>query len=120
MTDILFPVLGIIAGGVVIAAIVNQFFPFDGRLRPKRGEQDIPYRSWQQVLKEFGGEEGFYDAVDDGRVSSLSDDYNRFYVPGRHSRVILTKIIRHLDTRDSIPEDLRVSLARLEGLLAGR
>ncbi|KKL95129.1 hypothetical protein LCGC14_1857690 [marine sediment metagenome] len=79
------------------------------------------YSSLSELLKKYGGNEwGFYNAFDLGHVKVGSEDYNRLYVPKRHACFLLSLITRRLETHRGLPKGIELSLARIEGLLAGR
>ncbi len=122
MSDPLFPALCIVAGGLIVALVVNHFFPFDGRVRPSRGESVPVYCSHAQAMRKYPhGVLGFYHAVEEGQVGVDSEDYQRFYVPRVHANYLLVAIRGELRARrSSIPKDIEVSLARIEGLLTAR
>ena len=79
------------------------------------------YEAYHEVMGRFGGEDGFYAAVDAGRVTPTSEDWQRFYVPTRHACCLLADIKRKLAAAaGQIPDDIRLSLARIEGVLLRR
>ena len=77
------------------------------------------YETYHEVMERFGGEDGFYAALDAGRVIPTSEDWQRFYTPRRHACYLLADIKRKLAASGGrIPDDILLSLARIEGLLA--
>jgi hypothetical protein len=79
------------------------------------------YRSYAQVMGEYPGSvKGFYEAIERGEVDVGSDDYQRFYVPRTHACYLLAAIKQQLVAYPAIPKGIELSLARIEGLLAGR
>ena len=121
MSDPLFLLFCIMAGGLIIACIANYFFPFDGRVRARKGERAPTYCSHAQAMSKYPhGVEGFYCAVEEGRVGVDSEDYQRFYVPRVHANYLLYALKGQLRACSRVPKNIELSLARIEGLLAGR
>lgn len=87
----------------------------------KPSKEYIPCRSRVDVLADYGGEKGFYEAIDDERIAHDSEDYRRFYISRHHAYYMLKEIKNQLiGRRMEIPRNIELSLARIEGLLAER
>ena len=75
-------------------------------------------RTWRDVLREYGGEIGFYKAVEDGVIVPDSDDYERFYVATRHARVLLQQVRELLRARGLSSEAIGDRLTLISDLLS--
>ena len=99
----------------------DWFHIFRGIKLVRNKVEEKPFRSFAIAMSNYGGTKEFYEAVERGAVDVESEDYKRFYVPRTHACYLLAEVKSQLIARrQDIPRDIELSLARIEGLLAGR
>ncbi len=55
--------------------------------------------TWTETMEKYGGRDGFYRAIDSGKVGESSEEYHMFYVAQVHAVLILKDILKELRKR---------------------